>query len=217
MGATQTHSEYQYENMVGKTGFSTEQIKNLHMRFQQLCGDGKKLRKEHLENIPTLADNPIKTEIIEAFFDKRNQRNNELGSYEEIGFEEFLMVMSHFRPPSIKTSAEEKAAMRKQKVRFLFNMHDTDGDGKITLEEYRKTVEELLSESESIGQEVARAIADAAMLEVASTNVPNMGPDDFYEGITLEHFEQILKDLEMESRMYVRFLDMNTANLRCGK
>ncbi|XP_005803886.1 calcineurin B homologous protein 3 [Xiphophorus maculatus] len=217
MGATQTHSEYQYENMVGKTGFSTEQIKNLHMRFQQLCGNEKTLRKEHLENIPTLADNPIKTEIIKAFFDKRNQHNNELGSYEEIGFEEFLMVMSHFRPPSIKTSAEEKAAMRKRKVRFLFNMHDTDGDGKITLEEYRKIVEGLLSESESIGQEVARAIADAAMLEVASTNVPNMGPDDFYEGITLEHFEQILKDLEMESRMYVRFLDMNTANLHCGK
>ncbi|PWA17108.1 hypothetical protein CCH79_00013309, partial [Gambusia affinis] len=173
--------------------------------------------REHLKNIPTLADNPIRTEIIEAFFDKRNQHNNELGSYEEIGFEEFLMVMSHFRPPSIKTSAEERVAMRKQKVCFLFNMHDTDGDGKITLEEYRKAVEELLSESGSIGQEGARAIADAAMLEVASTNMPNMGPDDVYEGITLEHFEQILKNLEMESRMYVRFLDMNTANLRCGK
>uniref|UniRef100_A0A3B5LZU7 Calcineurin B homologous protein 3 n=1 Tax=Xiphophorus couchianus TaxID=32473 RepID=A0A3B5LZU7_9TELE len=201
---------------------STEQIKNLHMRFQQLCGNEKTLRKEHLENIPTLADNPIKTEIIKAFFDKRNQHNNELGSYEEIGFEEFLMVMSHFRPPSIKTSAEEKAAMRKRKVRFLFNMHDTDGDGKITLEEYRKVgiVEGLLSESESIGQEVARAIADAAMLEVASTNVPNMVRE--VTKITLAlflHFAcpQILKDLEMESRMYVRFLDMNTANLRCGK
>ncbi|XP_014884309.1 tescalcin a [Poecilia latipinna] len=217
MGATQTHSEYQYENMVGKTGFSTEQIKNLHMRFQQLSGNEKTLRREHLKNIPALANNPIKTEIIEAFFDKRNQLDNELGSYEEIGFEEFLMVMSHFRPLSIKTSEEERTAMRRQKVRFLFNMHDTDGDGKITLEEYRKAVEELLSESGTIGQEGARAIADAAMLEVASTNVPNMGPDDFYEGITFEHFEEILKDLEMESRMHVRFLDMNTANLRCGK
>ncbi|XP_054895231.1 tescalcin a [Poeciliopsis prolifica] len=217
MGAAQTHSEYQYESMVGKTGFSTEQIKNLHMRFQQLSGNEKTLRKEHLEKIPALASNPIKTEIIEAFFDKRNQHNNVSGSYEEIGFEEFLMVMSHFRPPSIKTSEEERLAMRKQKVRFLFNMHDTDGDGKITLAEYRKAVEDLLSESGTIGQEGATAIADAAMLEVASTNVPNMGPDDFYEGITFEHFELILKDLEMESRMHVRFLDMNTANLRCGK
>lgn len=37
-----------------------------------------------------------------------------------------------------------------------------------------KVVEELLSKSGTIGQEAARAIADAAMLEVASTNVPHM-------------------------------------------
>lgn len=70
-----------------------------------------------------------------------------------------------------------------------------------------------------MGLEAARAIADAAMLEVASTNVPNMvtqnyqikdvkrnfhstcrnvmvssppqAPDEFYEGITFEHFEQV--------------------------
>lgn len=127
------------------------------------------------------------------------------------------MVMSHFRPPTLRTTEDKKEEMRKEKVRFLFNMHDTDGDGKITLEEYRKVVEELLSKSGTIGQEAAKAIADAAMLEVASTNVPNMGPDDFYEGITFEHFEQILKGLEMESRMHIRFLDVNTTNVYCGK
>ena len=37
-----------------------------------------------------------------------------------------------------------------------------------------KVVEELLSKSGAIGQEAAKAIADAAMLEVASTNVPHM-------------------------------------------
>lgn len=37
-----------------------------------------------------------------------------------------------------------------------------------------KVVEELLSKSGAIGQEVAKTIADAAMLEVASTNVPYM-------------------------------------------
>lgn len=79
-----------------------------------------------------------------------------------------------------------------------------------------KVVEELLSKSGAIGQEAAKTIADAAMLEVASTNVPHMvkeantaknllnpsgietdspfssqAPDDFYEGITFEHFEQV--------------------------
>ncbi|KAM4745221.1 tescalcin a [Anableps anableps] len=217
MGATQTRSEHQYQNLVEKTGFSPEQIKNLHNRFQQLSENEDTLSREHLKSLPALADNPIRTQIIEAFFDKRNQHGNELGSYEEIGFEEFLMVMSHFRPPNLKTTDEEREAMRKEKVRFLFNMHDTDGDGKITLVEYRKVVEELLSKSGTIGQEAARTIADAAMLEVASTNVPNMAPDDFYEGITFEHFEQILKGLEMESRMHIRFLDVNTTNVYCGK
>lgn len=107
--------------------------------------------------------------------------------------------------------------MRKEKLRFLFNMHDSDNDGTITLAEYRKVVEELLSKSGEIGQETAKAIADAAMLEVASINVPNMGPDEFYEGITFEHFEEILKGLEMESRMHIRFLDVDTSTMRCGK
>lgn len=86
-------------------------------------------------------------------------------------------------------------------------------------------VEELLSKSGAMGLEAAKAIADAAMLEVASINVPNMvtmakyqlsdisknkktfwrpllegkgispptlqAPDEFYAGITFEHFEQV--------------------------
>uniref|UniRef100_A0A3Q2SU48 Calcineurin B homologous protein 3 n=1 Tax=Fundulus heteroclitus TaxID=8078 RepID=A0A3Q2SU48_FUNHE len=174
MGATQTRSGQEYQELAERTGFSAEQIRNLHKRFQQLSGNEDTISREHLKSIPALANNPIRKQIIEAFFDKRNQHGNELGSYEEIGFEEFLMVMSHFRPPTLRTTEEEKEAMRKEKVRFLFNMHDTDGDGKITLVEYRKVVEELLSKSGTIGQEAAKAIADAAMLEVASTNVPNM-------------------------------------------
>ncbi|KAG8011896.1 Calcineurin B-like proteinous protein 3, partial [Nibea albiflora] len=153
---------------------SLEQVKNLHKRFQQLSGNEDTIR---------------------------SQDPNETGCLEEIDFEQFLMVMGHFRPPTLKTSEEERIALRTEKLRFLFNMHDTDNDGIITLEEYRKVVEELLSKSGSIGQEAAKAIADAAMLEVASTNVPHM----------------ILKGLEMESRMHIRFLDVDTTTMRCGK
>ncbi|XP_022068815.1 tescalcin a [Acanthochromis polyacanthus] len=216
MGAKQTRAE-KYQDLMDKTGFSPEQIKNLHTRFQQLSDNEETISREDLEKIPALANNPIRKQIIEAFFDKRNQHQNEVGAFQEIGFEQFLMVMSHFRPPTLKTTEEEKEAMRKEKLRFLFNMHDTDNDGTITLEEYRKVVEELLKKSGAIGLEAAKAIADAAMLEVASTNVPHMAPEDFYEGITFEHFEQILKGLEMESRMHIRFLDVDTTTMRCGK
>lgn len=36
---------------------------------------------------------------------------------QEISFEQFLMVMSHFRPPTLKTTEEEKEALRKEKLR----------------------------------------------------------------------------------------------------
>ncbi|KAF7206909.1 tescalcin a isoform X1 [Nothobranchius furzeri] len=217
MGASQTRTELKYHDLMEKTGFSLEQIKNLHQRFNQLSDNEEMIRKENLENIPALAENPIKNQIIEAFFDKRNQHGNEVGSFQEIGFEQFVMVMSHFRPPNLKTTKEEKQEMRKEKLRFLFNMHDTDGDGIITLQEYRKVVEELLSNSGAMDQDAAHEIADAAMLEVASTNVPQMSPEDHYEGITFQHFEQILKDLEMETRMFIRFLDVDTTTMHCGK
>ncbi|XP_028433164.1 calcineurin B homologous protein 3-like [Perca flavescens] len=215
MGASQTRTE-KYQDLADKTGFSLEQIENLHKRFQRLSNNEQTISREQLDSIPSLDYNPIKKQIIEAFFDKRNQHQNEVGSYEEIGFEQFLMVMSHFRPPSLTTTEEEKETMRKEKLRFLFNMHDTGNDGTITLVEYRKVVEELLSKSGDIEQETVKAIADAAMLEVASTNVPHMAPDEFYEGITFEHFQQILKGLEMETKMYIRFLDVDTPTLRCG-
>lgn len=96
---------------------SLEQIKNLDKRFQQLSGNEETISKEKLESIPALANNPIRKQIIDAFFDKRNHHQDEVGDAEEIGFEQFLMVMSHFRPPTLKTTVEEKEAMRKEKLR----------------------------------------------------------------------------------------------------
>lgn len=77
-------------------------------------------------------------------------------------------------------------------------------------------VEELLSRSGALGKETAKSIADAAMLEVASISVGHMvrelqclktelsriqrwsirltfsqEPDEFYEGITFEHFLKV--------------------------
>uniref|UniRef100_A0A8B9HNG2 Tescalcin a n=1 Tax=Astyanax mexicanus TaxID=7994 RepID=A0A8B9HNG2_ASTMX len=93
----------------------------------------------------------------------------------------------------------------------------SDSDGTITLDEYRSVVEELLSSSAAIEIETATAIADAAMLEVASVTVGEMAPDQVYEGITFEHFLEILKGVEIEAKMHVRFLNVDTTTVRCGK
>lgn len=59
----------------------------------------------------------IRTSGKKIFLCHRNQRDDKAGFFHEIGFEQFLMVMSHFRPPNLKTTAEEKEAMRKEKLR----------------------------------------------------------------------------------------------------
>ncbi|XP_062334498.1 tescalcin b [Osmerus eperlanus] len=214
MGALQSFpGEPEYLDLAEKTGFSPEQIGILHKRFKQLSHNEDTLSRDNFNAIPDLACNPIRSEIIEAFFDKRNFHQNKVGMVEEIGFEEFLVVMSHFRPPSLNLTEEQKESVRREKLRFLFNMHDTNNDGTITLEEYRHVVEELLSRSGSLEKETAKGIADAAMLEVASISMGHMEPDEFYEGITFEHFLKILKDIEIETRMNIRFLNMDTPTL----
>ncbi|XP_030647767.1 tescalcin a [Chanos chanos] len=210
-------TEDNLEDLAERTGFSLEQVKNLHRRFKYLSGGAETLRKENLESISDLAFNPIRKQIIQAFFDKRNFGQNGAGSVQEIGFEEFLIVLANFRPPAPRITEEERETIKREKLRFLFNMHDTDNDGTITLEEYRHVVEELLSSSGAIGKETAKAISDAAMLEVASVTVGQMRPDEFYEGITFEHFQQILKGLDIDSKMSIRFMNVNTSNMRCGK
>ncbi|XP_016107442.1 calcineurin B homologous protein 3-like [Sinocyclocheilus grahami] len=216
MGASQSGPVHMFQDLAHKTGFSTEQIKNLHNRFMYLTQDEDTLRREHLENISNLALNPIRRQIIEAFFDKRNMGEKERGCLQEIGFEEFVTVLSFFRPPKPRT-ADEMKNIKKEKLRFLFNMHDTDNDGIITLDEYRHVVEELLSSYETIGAETAKAISDAAMLEVASVTVGQMGPGEFYEGITFEQFMQILKDVEIETKMNIHFWNLDTRTMQCGK
>ncbi|XP_029372119.1 tescalcin b isoform X2 [Echeneis naucrates] len=224
MGALQSApGQPEYTDLAEKTGcprfspcvfsVSFEQIAVLHKRFKQLSHNEETLRRDHFEKIPDLACNPIRAQIIGAFFDKRNYRQNGEGSVEEIGFEEFLVVMSHFRPPSMHFTEEQREGIRREKLRFLFNMHDTDNDGTITLEEYRHVVEELLSRSGALGKETAKSIADAAMLEVASISMGHMEPDEFYEGITFEHFLKLLDGFEIESKMNIRFLNMDTATM----
>ncbi|KTG37905.1 hypothetical protein cypCar_00006143 [Cyprinus carpio] len=182
MGSFQSlPDDHQYRTLSQKTGFSLEQIAILHNRFKQLSQNEETLWRDDLKTIQDLESNPIRSQIIEAFFDSRfvlvyilNFQKDGVGSVEEIGFEEFLTVMSYFRAPPQNITVEQREEMRRAKLRFLFNMHDTDNDGTITLEEYRHVVEELLSRSGALGRETAKGIADAAMLEVASISVGPM-------------------------------------------
>ncbi|XP_023589541.1 calcineurin B homologous protein 3 isoform X1 [Trichechus manatus latirostris] len=192
---------------------SSDQIEQLHRRFKQLSGEQPTIRKENFNKVPDLELNPIRSKIIHAFFDNRNLRKGPSGVADEINFEDFLTIMSYFRPIDISMDEEQVELCRKEKLRFLFHMYDSDSDGRITLEEYRNVVEELLSGNPHIEKESARSIADGAMMEAASICVGQMEPDQVYEGITFEDFLKIWQGIDIETKMHVRFLNMETMAL----
>lgn len=47
----------------------------------------------------------------------RNFHSHSEGTVEEIGFEEFLTVMSYFRPPSLNMTEEQREELRRIKLR----------------------------------------------------------------------------------------------------
>nr|XP_025123374.1 calcineurin B homologous protein 3 isoform X1 [Bubalus bubalis]XP_025123375.1 calcineurin B homologous protein 3 isoform X1 [Bubalus bubalis]XP_025123376.1 calcineurin B homologous protein 3 isoform X1 [Bubalus bubalis]XP_025123377.1 calcineurin B homologous protein 3 isoform X1 [Bubalus bubalis]XP_025123378.1 calcineurin B homologous protein 3 isoform X1 [Bubalus bubalis]XP_025123379.1 calcineurin B homologous protein 3 isoform X1 [Bubalus bubalis]XP_025123380.1 calcineurin B homologous p len=201
---------------------SSDQIEQLHRRFKQLSGDQPTIRKENFNNVPDLELNPIRSKIIRAFFDNRNLRKGSSGLADEINFEDFVTIMSYFRPIDITMDEEQVQLCRKEKLRcgcprapphVLFHMYDSDSDGRITLEEYRNVVEELLSGNPHIEKESARSIADGAMMEAASVCVGQMEPDQVYEGITFDDFLKIWQGIDIETKMHVRFLNMETIAL----
>ncbi|KAF2977668.1 hypothetical protein EK904_013573 [Melospiza melodia maxima] len=140
--------------------------------------------------------------------------------------------MSYFRPIEMNMDEEQLDRFRKEKLKFLFHMYDSDHDGKITLQEYRnvklgppcpiphpqawpeplplQVVEELLSGNPHLEKESARSIADGAMMEAASICVGQMGPDQVYEGITFEDFLKMWQGIDIETKMHVRFLNVDT-------
>ncbi|XP_062999813.1 calcineurin B homologous protein 3 [Elgaria multicarinata webbii] len=207
MGASHSMSE-EIQELADKTGFTSDQIENLHRRFKQLSRDQPTIRKENFDRIPDLEFNPIRSKIIKAFFDKRNLREESEGLVDEINFEDFLTVMSNFRPIEMNMDEEQLDRFRKQKLKFLFHMYDADSDGKITLQEYRNVVQEMLSGNPHLDKESARSIADGAMMEAASICVGQMEPDQVYEGITFEDFLKIWEGIDIETKMHVRFLTM---------
>ncbi|XP_068127732.1 calcineurin B homologous protein 3 [Hyperolius riggenbachi] len=209
MGLAQSRSSVVTQELMDKTGFSADQIEQLLKRFNNLSGTKQVLSKADLENITDLHQNPIRKKIINAFFDKRNLRTGTYGFEKQIDFEKFLIIMSYFRPLCEKADEEAITSCRRDKLQFLFNMYDTDNDSMITLEEYRDVVEELLSGNPHIEKETARSIADGAMMEAASLCVGQMAPDQIYEGITFDDFLKIWEGIDIETKMHIRFLDID--------
>ncbi|XP_069789282.1 calcineurin B homologous protein 3-like [Narcine bancroftii] len=208
MGSSPSLPARKIRNLSDSTGFSTEQIEILHRRFLHLTDGKSTMSKSSFDNIPDLDNNPIKSRIVNAFFDGRNLGLQSNETVNEITFENFLSTLTFFQHVDNHHPKEELEYCRTEKLKFLFRMYDTNGDGKITLEELREIVDELLSKKSKTDK--TSSIADAAMLEAANICVGEMEADQLYEAITFHDFLQIMQDLKIESKMHVRFLQMDT-------
>lgn len=51
------------------------------------------------------------------YYPNRNFQRGGEGSVQEIGFEEFLIVMSYFRAPSVHMTEEQREEIRRTKLR----------------------------------------------------------------------------------------------------
>lgn len=200
------------EVFMSKGDFSWSQIKQLHQRFRLLSGDQPTLRPQSFDNVLDLEFNPIRSRIVRSFFDNRNLGKGTSGMAEEITFQDFLTIISYFRPLRPRLSNEEAEKCRREKMRFLFNMYDQDGDGIITVQEYRRVVEDLLSANLQVARDsvrsIANAIAQGALKEASRASDQPVKGGQLYEGITFEDFLKTWKSLELEDKMQVRFLNL---------
>ncbi|KAH0625424.1 hypothetical protein JD844_014921, partial [Phrynosoma platyrhinos] len=64
--------------------------------------------KENFDRIPDLEFNPIRSKIVSAFFDRRNLQEASVGLADEINFEDFLTIMSNFRPIEMNMDEEHQ-------------------------------------------------------------------------------------------------------------
>lgn len=205
------------EVFTNKCDFSWDQIKQLHQRFRLLSGDQPTLQPQSFDNVLDLEFNPIRSRIVRAFFDNRNLGKGTSGLAEEITFQDFLIIISYFRPLHPRLNKEKAEQYRKEKMRFLFNMYDQDGDGIITLQEYRRVVEDLLSANPQVDRatvrSVANAIAQGALKEASRVSDQPLKGDQLYEGITFEDFIKTWQSLELEVKMQVSFLNLEATVL----
>ncbi|CAH7386173.1 calcineurin B homologous protein 3 [Phodopus roborovskii] len=206
------------EGFRNQNDFNWDQIKQLHQRFRLLSGDQPTIRPENFDDVLDLEFNPIRSRIIRAFFDNRNLGKGTSGLAEEINFEDFLTIISYFRPLRSHFNKEEAELYRQEKLRFLFRLYDEDGDGLITLQEYRRVVEDLLSANPQVERSWVRSIANSiacrALKEAARVSEkPPEEEDQPYQGITFEDFVRTWQGINLEVKMQVSFLNLEAMAL----
>lgn len=195
---SQTSRLLEYEklrSLMEETGFSENKLNQLNVRFQSLDRGGKNhLTRDDILQIEELQINPLADRIVDSFF----------RGGDSIEFSEFVRILATFRPvsrhqqrrPSDATDRrrdEEEPNSRTSKLKFVFSMYDTNGDGEITKSELLEVLSMMVDSN--VSKEQLRMIAERTILD-SSPLTRVIGFDDF---------EKIMTDVLVESKMVVKF------------
>ena len=170
------------ENLKEETGFSRTKLNQLFIRFQTLDKSSKGyLTKEDLLAVDGLEINPLADRIVDSCFQ----------SEEKLNFEKFVKVLATFR--RCKKHDDNDFSSRRSKLKFVFSMYDTNGDGTITKEKMIKILSMMVGSNVTIEQ--LHLIAERTILDSSP----------FSRAITFEDFEKVMTDAVVENKMVVKF------------
>lgn len=191
-GSSIPYSKQEIEDLEGKTGFTSGQIKRLHARFQTLDKENRGyLTKSTLSKITDLERSTLRDHIIEVII-------NDYGTDDKLNFKQFVQVLAIFRR---KAAGETQtgANSRDNKLKFIFNMYDRDKDEKISKSELMSILNLL----------VGTYLPDEQMNAIAERTIAELGPitNDIDSGsITYEKFCETLAKIDIDEKMSMKFL-----------
>lgn len=184
-------TEEDYRQIHEETGFTEYQIRRLYSRFAHLDKRSKGFLTRHdLMLIPELAVNPLGRRIIEAFF--TDEKDTKV-SVETINFRQFVRTLARFKKAS--KGNEHEMNTRDKKIDFVFKVYDTDRDGLISKDDLKHVLSAMVGlhiPKEQLNSIVRRTIKEA--------------DKDKDNCINLEEFKQALKDINLDEKMTIRFL-----------
>lgn len=112
---------------------------------------------------------------------------------EECDFIAFCLILDNFRLLN-EPKKEETEAYREKKVKFLFDMYDEGGDGKITKHEFIVRLKAMVGDK--IDLEPINAIAEQTIAETDTDRSGEIGYDEFKDG---------LKDVDVIRALSLKF------------
>lgn len=165
-GLTQYDVEELMDHCNGR--FSQGEIEGLYRRFRALDrGHKGYISAEEFMNIPELSINPLARRLERMF--------------ETVNFTDFVSFLSVF----------SKRASREDRLRFIFNVYDMDGDGHVAAEDLELMLRQLAGRSlsdEDIAAVVRQALQEASMPAT---------------GLTYEDFDSVLHNSSLTMQVEV--------------